>query len=211
MTDLAAELAAHPHGRVPRALRERQLLSLAGELFAERGYTGASMDELASRAGVSKPVIYDLIGKQGGAVPALRGDRLDRPVRARRRSRRDPPTVPRRQLRAGSTAFFRFAAEHRKSWDVLFAGGGEFARDAAAIRSQQTTLVAAFLAQGAREMGVKADSTEIDAMAHALNGAFESLAHWASERPEIAPETLTEWIVALMLPGLQRLAGRSVG
>ena len=38
------------HGRVPREVRERQLLELAETLFAERGYGGTSMEELASRA-----------------------------------------------------------------------------------------------------------------------------------------------------------------
>ena len=60
------------HGRVPRAVRGRQLLELAAELFAERGYGGASMDELARRAGVTKPVVYELLRLQGRRVPGLR-------------------------------------------------------------------------------------------------------------------------------------------
>ena len=35
------------HGRVPRAVRERQLVELGEQLFAERGFARASMDELA--------------------------------------------------------------------------------------------------------------------------------------------------------------------
>lgn len=206
MSDLAEQIAAHPHGRVPRALREQQLLSLAGELFAERGYAGASMDELASRAGVSKPVIYDLMGSKDElfrrCVDLAAGNLYDRVAEA---------VVslegPEAQLRAGSTAFFRFAAEHRRSWDVLFAGSGEFAREAARIRSRQTELVIAFLSQGAKEFGVAVDEQQIEAAAHTINGAFEALAHWASDHPDVTPEMLTEWIVAIMLPGLQQLAG----
>src|ERR687894_1257586 len=52
------------HGRVPREVRERQILRLAEDLFTERGFAGASMDELAARAGVSKPVIYDIVGSK---------------------------------------------------------------------------------------------------------------------------------------------------
>ena len=43
----AARIEDFKHGRVPRAVRERQLLELAEELFAERGYARTSMDELA--------------------------------------------------------------------------------------------------------------------------------------------------------------------
>ena len=65
------ELAGHPHRRVPRDLRRRHLLELATELFSERGFEAASMDELAQRAGVSKPVIYDQFGSKEGLVVAV--------------------------------------------------------------------------------------------------------------------------------------------
>src|SRR3954463_5006833 len=58
------------HGRVPRAVRERQLVELGEELFAERGVAKASMDELARRAGVTKPVIYELFGSKDGLFEA---------------------------------------------------------------------------------------------------------------------------------------------
>src|SRR5437016_2404433 len=64
MNSLAEEVAAYPRGRVPREVRRRQVIALSTELFAERGYDGASMDELARRAGVSKPVVYDLVGSK---------------------------------------------------------------------------------------------------------------------------------------------------
>ena len=60
----------YPHGRVPRALRERQLVELGEELFAERGFAKASMDELARRAGVTKPVVYELFGSKEGLFTA---------------------------------------------------------------------------------------------------------------------------------------------
>jgi AcrR family transcriptional regulator len=206
MSDLAAQIAAHPHGRVPRELREQQLLALAGELFAERGYNGASMDELASRAGVSKPVIYDLMGSKEElfrrCVEVASADLYARVAEAV-----STLSSPEDQLRAGSNAFFRFAADHRRSWDVLFAGGGEFARDVANIRSRQTQLVIAFLKQGADNFGVAVTDQQVEAGAHAINGAFEALAHWGAEHPEIEPEVLTDWLVAILLPGLQRMAG----
>src|SRR3984957_1002028 len=44
--------------RLPRHERRRQLLDAALELFVARGYHAAAMDEIAERAGVSKPVLY---------------------------------------------------------------------------------------------------------------------------------------------------------
>jgi AcrR family transcriptional regulator len=45
-------------GRLPRVARRRQLLAAAQEVFVAQGYHGAAMDDIAERAGVSKPVLY---------------------------------------------------------------------------------------------------------------------------------------------------------
>lgn len=50
---------ARPRGtRLPRLARRRQLLGAAQEVFVAQGYHAAAMDEIAERAGVSKPVLY---------------------------------------------------------------------------------------------------------------------------------------------------------
>jgi AcrR family transcriptional regulator len=50
---------ARPRGtRLPRPARRRQLLNAAQEVFVSQGYHAAAMDEIAERAGVSKPVLY---------------------------------------------------------------------------------------------------------------------------------------------------------
>jgi AcrR family transcriptional regulator len=63
---LTATSAARPRGtRLPRQARRRQLLEAALEVFVARGYHAAAMDEIAERAGVSKPVLYQHFpGKQ---------------------------------------------------------------------------------------------------------------------------------------------------
>ncbi len=44
--------------RMPRSQRRAQLLEAAQAVFVARGYHAAAMDEIADRAGVSKPVLY---------------------------------------------------------------------------------------------------------------------------------------------------------
>lgn len=44
--------------RLPRRARRAQLLSAAREVFVAQGYHAAAMDDIAERAGVSKPVLY---------------------------------------------------------------------------------------------------------------------------------------------------------
>ncbi|MGH3496512.1 MAG: TetR/AcrR family transcriptional regulator [Nocardioidaceae bacterium] len=45
-------------GRLPRSARRAQLLDAAMEIFVDNGYHSAAMDDIAERAGVSKPVLY---------------------------------------------------------------------------------------------------------------------------------------------------------
>src|SRR6201986_5592527 len=44
--------------RLPRSARRKQLLAAAQEVFVAHGYHAAAMDDIAERAGVSKPVLY---------------------------------------------------------------------------------------------------------------------------------------------------------
>ena len=187
------------HGRVPRELRERQLLELAETLFAERGYGAASMDELARRAGVTKPVVYELFGSKDGVFAACverAVERLAEEVTAAVRAH----TEPEQRLRAGGIAFLRFASENRVAWDLI-SMGGRFAEQARRARSSQAELISGLMA----EIAVAGtDPRELDVAAHAVNAAYEGVAHWMWEHPDIPIEQLADWVVQLLLPGLRR-------
>src|SRR5260370_4798173 len=46
--------------------RREQLLGIGRRLFAERGFEGTSIEEIAAQAGVSKPVVYEHFGGKEG-------------------------------------------------------------------------------------------------------------------------------------------------
>ncbi|HEY6780828.1 MAG TPA: TetR/AcrR family transcriptional regulator [Thermoleophilaceae bacterium] len=195
-----SSIADYPHGRVPRALRAQQLAELAEQLFAERGYGGASMDELARRAGVTKPVIYDLFGNKEGLYRHC----VERSAEGLRSAVFEATSAEHEveaKLRAGCLAFLRFAVDHRVAWDVLFlAPDGRFADQAQAIRARQAALVAALLAE---EAAPGVDPTQLDALVSILNGGCEALAGWAFEHPDTPLEHLADLFVALIAPGLR--------
>lgn len=60
------------------AQRREQLLEIARELFAEKGFEGTSVEEIAARAGVSKPVVYEHFGGKEGMYAVV----VDREVQA---------------------------------------------------------------------------------------------------------------------------------
>ncbi|MGY1636667.1 TetR family transcriptional regulator [Geodermatophilus sp. SYSU D00742] len=58
--------AARPRVRMTGAQRREQLLDVGREVFAQRGYEATSIEELAARADVSKPVVYEHFGGKEG-------------------------------------------------------------------------------------------------------------------------------------------------
>jgi AcrR family transcriptional regulator len=65
-------------GRMTAAERREQLVDIARGLFAERGFDGTSVEEIAARAGVSKPVVYEHFGGKEGLYAVV----VDREVRS---------------------------------------------------------------------------------------------------------------------------------
>jgi AcrR family transcriptional regulator len=194
----SARIEDFRHGRVPRAVRERQLVELAGELFSERGYQRASMDELARRAGVTKPVVYELFGSKDGLFRAClerSAERLAAGVAQAARAESDPEA----RLRAGGLAFLRFAADHREAWQLMMEG--RFSDTATEVRRRQAALVVDLLEEIAAP---DVDRRELEVAAHAVNSAYEGVAHWMWEHPDVPLEQLYDWTVELLLPGLRR-------
>jgi AcrR family transcriptional regulator len=202
--EAVARIEDFRHGRVPRVVRERQLVDLGEELFAERGYAKASMDELARRAGVTKPVIYELFGSKEGLFRAcLEGLalRLADAIADAARGADAAGSVPdpEARLRAGGLAFLRFAQENRVAYELLYEG--RFSDAAVNVRRRQAALILELM----REMAPDdVDPRELEVAAHAVNSAYEGVAHWMWEHPESDVEELADWTVELLLPGLRR-------
>jgi len=119
-TKLTATSAARPRGtRLPRQARRRQLLEAALEVFVARGYHAAAMDEIAERAGVSKPVLYQHFpGKQELYLALLDEgvEALIDTVRAALRSTDDN----RQRVFATIQAYFEFVAAQGGTFRLVF-------------------------------------------------------------------------------------------
>lgn len=204
--ELEAEVASYPHGRVPRELRRRQVLAVAHELFVERGYEGTSMDELARRVGVSKPVIYSIARSKealvGEVIEAI-GEELSERVARAVATERDE----RRRLRAGVLAFLDFVRDRREDWGALLATDSAPPRAAhRAMQARQAQLVASLVSAGASDL----DPRAAELVAQMINGAVEFAALWWRDHPEVCAETLAEVLSAAFSPDLFELANRAL-
>src|ERR1700688_960483 len=110
---------AHTRSRLPRAERELQILETARALFAERGFGAVTMDDVAARVGVTKPLLYAYFGNKDRLYIACMqpaGDAMLATVTEAVRATRAPADA----LREGLHAFFAFVESDRDSWRVLF-------------------------------------------------------------------------------------------
>jgi AcrR family transcriptional regulator len=106
--------------RLPAAERRRQLLEVALVVFADKGFHGTSMNEVAEAAGVTKPVLYQHFTSKEALYRELvdeLGTRLERAIVEGVAE----AVGPRQQVEAGFHAYFRWATREGPAFRVLFA------------------------------------------------------------------------------------------
>ncbi|ADG89691.1 TetR family transcriptional regulator [Thermobispora bispora] len=124
---------AKPRGtRLPRMARRRQLLRAAQEVFVENGYHAAAMDEIAERAGVSKPVLYQHFPGKLELYLALLDQHVDDIV-ARCRQALASTTDNKQRVYAAINAFFDFVSSQGEAFRLVFESD---LRNVAAVRQR---------------------------------------------------------------------------
>ncbi|MER5545820.1 TetR/AcrR family transcriptional regulator [Streptomyces sp. NPDC002589] len=196
--------------RMPRAVREQQMLDAAVQIFGQRGYMAASMDEIAELAGVSKPLVYlYLHSKEDLFTACIRREAAALTEAVRAAVRTDLPVD--RRLWDGLRAFFAHTAEHPDAWSVLHlqarTHGEPFAAEAAAMRTEIVTFVTRLVAIAAREAHRDPDlpEREVAGLAEALVGAAESLATWANETDGVTAREAASTLMNFAWSGLGNL------
>lgn len=174
--------------RVPRAIREQQMLDAAVVEFARHGYRTASMDDIAEAAGVSKPLVYQYLKSKEDVFTACIEREAAALGAAVLAGTRETAVSPDRQLWNGLCAFFAHTAEHPDGWTMLHqharGEGAPFDRTFARLRAEIVELAADLIGRAAQDAGCDEDlvDREVSGLAHALVGSAESLADWAASR-----------------------------
>ncbi|MFI9809315.1 TetR/AcrR family transcriptional regulator [Streptomyces sp. NPDC052301] len=196
--------------RMPRAVREQQMLDAAVQIFGQRGYMAASMDEIAELAGVSKPLVYlYLNSKEDLFTACIRREATALTAAVRAAVRPDLPAD--RRLWAGLQAFFAHTAAHPDAWSVLHlqarTHGDPFAAEVAAMREEIVAFVTRLVAVAARDAHRDPDlpEHEVAGLAEALVGAAESLAAWANATPGITARQAAATLMNFAWSGLGNL------
>jgi len=186
------------------AERRNQLVEVAKGVFAELGYDGASVEEIAHRAGVSKPIVYEHFGGKEG-VYAVVVDRETNRLLEMITTRLGPELGAREQVHGSAMAFLDYIEADPAGFRVLirdspsgFSGGGMAGLMADVAAKAEEVLTGFF-----RQSGVGLASAPL--YAHALVGMVVHVGAWWAEVREPDKQTVASHLTALAYQGLSRL------
>jgi AcrR family transcriptional regulator len=199
---LTAPSDTRPRGnRLPRHERRRQLLDAALELFVARGYHAAAMDEIAERAGVSKPVLYQHFPGKLELYLALLDESVDTLVEKVRDALKSNADNKQR-VAATFGAYFEYVGGQGQAFRLVFESdlGNEPAVRARLDRGQREC--AAMVSQVVRE-----DAGISDDEAHLLSVGMVGMAqvtarYWLTSRDRIPREAAEQLVARLAWRGI---------
>ncbi|MCW1958366.1 MAG: TetR/AcrR family transcriptional regulator [Mycobacterium sp.] len=183
--------------------RRHQLIDIARAIFAERGYDGTSVEEVAQRAGVSKPVVYEHFGGKEGLYAVVVDREMSALLDGVTASLTNNQYRPR--VEAVTLALLTYIEERTDGYRVLI-------RDSPASLSPGTystlfndavSQVASILAGDFSRRGLDPELAPM--YARALVGSVSMTAQWWMEAREPKKEVVAAHLVNLMWNGLTGL------
>ncbi|SNS08239.1 TetR/AcrR family transcriptional regulator [Actinomadura mexicana] len=193
---------ARPRGtRLPRLARRKQLLGAAQEVFVAQGYHAAAMDEIAERAGVSKPVLYQHFPGKLELYLALLDEHAEALVKIVREAL-ESTTDNKLRVQASMQAFYDFVAGDGEAYRLVFESD---LRNVAPVRARvdrANQQCAEMIAQVIAE-DTNAPAEEAHLLGMGLVGMAEvSARFWLSQHRAIPKDTAEKIIARLAWRGI---------
>jgi AcrR family transcriptional regulator len=191
-----------PRGqRMARPARRKQLLGAAQEIFVAQGYHAAAMDDIAERAGVSKPVLYQHFPGKLELYLALLEQHAAALVK-RVRDALQTTTDNRQRVAASVAAYFDFVDGDGEGFRLVFESD---LRNDPAVRERVERMtqecVDAITETIAHDTGFRAEEAQL--LSVGLTGMAEIGARWwLSSEDRLAKERAVELLVGLAWRGI---------
>ena len=188
--------------RLPAAERREQLLDVATTVFSDRGFHGASMNDVAQAAGVTKPVLYQHFpSKRDLYLELVEGvsGQLAETVTTAARTKSDALN----QAQAALTAYFRFVEENQREFRLLFGRGApreeEFASGSRLVENRMAATIVDLLDD-------RIDPETRQVFARAIVGMSEGVSrHWVAQDSRPSADSLAKQLAQLLVGGLAGL------
>lgn len=202
-----------PRRRLTAAARRELIEAAAAELFAERGYRGASIGEIARRSGVTPPVVYEHFTSKRELYREL----LERHFAELREVWRehfvgDDPAEQR--IARSFDAWFAYVEAHPFAGKVLFRYSTdpeiEQIHAEVAARSREAILPLFAAEPGAENVAGSVAGEGIEMVWVVLRGVLQGLAVWWADHPEVPRKRVVTTAMNSLWLGFERAqAGES--
>ena len=189
--------------RLPAAERRSQLFGVALDAFAEHGFNGTSMNDVAEAAGVTKPVLYQHFASKKALYREL-VDHIGRELEDAIVAAVAKADGPRQQVEAGFRAYFRWATSQGAAFTVLFADRNRMDSELAAAVAKVESMVADRVASLIVVEGLSEDERHV--LAFGVIGLAESTSrHWLGRGlgPGLDADAFADTVAQLAWSGLR--------
>lgn len=189
-----------PRKRLPPAERREVIERAATAVFAQKGYYGASIDEIARRSGVTPPVVYDHFASKQQLYESLIERHYSelRAIWFEWTSNVEPVAV---WLPLAFDAWFAYIETHRFAGRMLFHDTTGDARIAAMHRRVQNRSRAALLPLLAQQTG----NEDLELAWETLRAVLQGLAAWWYEHKSVPRERIVAAAMNAIWIGFERV------
>lgn len=196
-----------PRRRLKAAARRELIAAAAAELFAERGYRGASIEQIARRSGVSPPVVYEHFESKRELYRELLELHFAglRGVWQEHFATEGPLE---RRVAESFDAWFAYVEAHPFAGRVLFRDSTDPEIEAihAAVAAQSREAVMPLFATqpGAENVAGSVAAEGMEMIWVVLRGVLQGLAVWWSEHTEVPRERVVATAMNALWIGFER-------
>lgn len=200
---------APPRKRLKADARREVIEQAALEVFAERGYHGASVDEIARRSGVTPPVVYDHFASKLDLHKRLLERTRDELLEMWREHLAGDEPAEERIPRA-LDAWASYVQEHPYAPRMFFhetTGDPEIQAIHAEVQAQARVALGAILGRepGADNVAGSADEEALEMAAEVMRAGLTGLAIWWNEHPDVPRERIVATAINAIWIGFERV------
>ncbi|HYU57484.1 MAG TPA: TetR/AcrR family transcriptional regulator [Actinomycetota bacterium] len=192
--------------RLSASARRAQLVDVGRHVFAQRGYAATTVEEIAERAQVSKPIVYEHFGGKEGLYAVIVDREMEQVVT--RITEAISEGTPRERLERAALTFLHYVEENPDGFAVL-------ARDApvstptggiSGLLNEVADRVGKVFANEFKRAGYDARTAPI--YAHGLVGMVTFVGQWWTETRKPSVKEVAGHIAALAWMGLRHLPNK---
>ena len=198
-----ADTAARVTPRLSRSARRLQLMSAAKSAFVTQGYHAAAMDDIADRAGVSKPVLYQHFPSKLELYLALLNESADEMVRLVRVAL-SATTDNHQRVDNAVAAYFTFVADNGQAYRLIFESDLRGQLEVERIVERATDdCISAITDTITTDTGADVERARL--LASGMVGLSQvSARYWLQQSPHVSRAEAIELLSTLMWRGISR-------